>query len=55
LWDTQSGEKIQGWDSLPLKDARPPTAVVYDAAFDHQNRVISATSAGVAQAWTIDE
>lgn len=55
LWDTKSGEKIQGWDSLPLKDARPPTAVVYDAAFDQQNRVISATSAGVAQAWKIDD
>ncbi|PJC85737.1 hypothetical protein CSW98_11800 [Vibrio sp. HA2012] len=55
LWHTSSGKKIQGWDSLPLKDARPPTAVVYDAAFDHQNRVISGTSAGVAQAWTIDD
>ena len=56
LWDTLTGKKIQGWESLPLKDARPPSAVVYDAAFDHlQHRVISATSAGVAQAWKIDD
>ncbi len=55
LWDTTSGKNLDGWDVEPLKDTRPPRAVVYDAAFDHQNRVVSATSAGIAQAWKIEE
>lgn len=54
LWDTKTGKSIDGWEVEPLKDTRPPRAVVYDAAFDHQNRVISATSAGIAQAWKIE-
>lgn len=54
LWDTKTGESLDGWEVEPLKDTRPPRAVVYDAAFDHQNRVISATSAGIAQAWKIE-
>jgi len=54
LWDTSNGESIEGWEVEPLKETRPPRAVVYDAAFDDQNRVISATSAGIAQAWEVD-
>ena len=54
LWDTSNGESIEGWEVEPLKETRPPRAVVYDAAFDHQNRIISATSAGIAQAWEVD-
>ncbi|WED23262.1 hypothetical protein L3Q72_01280 [Vibrio sp. JC009] len=54
LWDTKSGKRTDGWEVEPLKDTRPPRAVVYDAAFDHQNRIISATSAGIAQAWKIE-
>lgn len=54
LWDTTSGKKREQWRSEPLKDARPPTAVVYDVAIDKQQRVISATSAGIAQAWLIE-
>ncbi len=51
LWHSQSGEKQQQWNAEPLKDARPPTAVVYDVAMDKKQRVVSATSAGIAQAW----
>lgn len=54
LWDTQNGDRIDGFEAEPLKDTRPPRAVVYDAAFDSQNRIISATSAGIAQAWDVD-
>lgn len=53
LWDTLSGKKKEQWRAEPLKDARPPTAVVYDVAIDKKQRVISATSAGIAQAWLI--
>ncbi|RYU43999.1 hypothetical protein ERW49_16920 [Aliivibrio finisterrensis] len=54
LWDTLSGKKQEQWRSEPLKDARPPTAVVYDVAIDKKQRVVSATSAGIAQAWLIE-
>lgn len=54
VWNTQTGKKIDGFEAEPLKDTRPPRAVVYDAAFDSQNRVISGTSAGIAQAWDVD-
>ncbi|ROR60371.1 WD-40 repeat-containing protein [Vibrio crassostreae] len=54
VWNTQNGKRISRHDAEPLKDARPPRAVVYDAAFDDKNRVISGTSAGIAQAWNVD-
>lgn len=54
VWDTQTGKKVDGFEAEPLKDTRPPRAVVYDAAFDSENRVISGTSAGIAQAWDVD-
>ena len=55
VWDSFTGKKVDGFEAEPLKDTRPPRAVVYDAAFDNQNRVISATSAGIAQAWNVDD
>ncbi|NOH84446.1 hypothetical protein DS893_08600 [Vibrionales bacterium C3R12] len=55
VWDTKSGKRTDGFEVEPLKDARPPRAVVYDAAFDLQQRVITATSAGIAQAWKLDD
>ncbi len=54
VWDTESGEKLDSYEAEPRKDARPPRAVVYDAAFDSQQRIISGTSAGIAQAWQSD-
>jgi WD40 repeat protein len=54
LWDAATGDKIKQWKTEPLKDSRPATAVVYDVAIDSQQRVISATSAGIAQAWLIE-
>ncbi|WP_159657737.1 WD40 repeat domain-containing protein [Vibrio atypicus] len=54
VWDALTGKQIERFDVEPLKDTRPPRAVVYDAAFDSQSRVVSATSAGIAQAWEVD-
>ncbi|WP_428775731.1 WD40 repeat domain-containing protein [Vibrio sp.] len=54
VWDTQDGSQIDWFEAEPLKDARPPRAVVYDAAFSDQQRIISGTSAGIAQAWQLD-
>ncbi|MEH0761908.1 PQQ-binding-like beta-propeller repeat protein [Vibrio sp. 16] len=54
VWNSLTGKRIDRYDVEPLKDTRPPRAVVYDAAFDSQSRIISATSAGIAQAWNVD-
>ncbi len=54
LWDVTSGKRLDHWKVEPQKDARPPRAVVYDATFDEQQRIISGTSAGIAEAWPID-
>lgn len=54
VWDTQSGKRVDSFEVDALKDTRPPRAVVYDAAFDEHNRVITGSSAGIAQAWKLD-
>ncbi len=54
IWDTQNGKQLDRFETEPLKDARPPRSVVYDAAFDHHGRVVTGTSAGIAQAWKLD-
>lgn len=54
LWDVQTGKRLDYWEVEPQKDARPPRAVVYDATFDQKQRIISGTSAGIAQAWRIE-
>lgn len=55
VWSTQTGKKLFGFEAEAKKDTHPPRAVVYDAAFEGRNRVISATSAGIAQAWEIGD
>ncbi|MGF1751271.1 MULTISPECIES: WD40 repeat domain-containing protein [Vibrio] len=55
VWDTDSGEKINSYDVEMLKDVRPPRGVVYDAAFKDNQQVLSASSAGVVQAWSLNE
>ncbi len=36
------------------KDHGPTQAVVYDAAFDAQQRAVAGSSAGIAQAWRME-
>ena len=55
VWQTATGNKLDGFEAMPKKDTRPPRAVVYDVAFDNKHRVISGTSAGIAQAWKLDD
>lgn len=54
LWDVKTGKNIGRWQALAQPDTRPPSAVVYDVAIDPTGRVISGTSAGIAQAWLTD-
>ncbi len=55
VWDSETGKRLEGFEVELLKDVRPPRGVVYDAAFESNQRVLSASSAGVIQAWKISE
>lgn len=55
IWDSSSGKKLDEFEVSPTKDARPPRAVVYDAAFDNNKHIVSASSAGLAEAWKLSE
>ncbi|SNX47527.1 WD domain, G-beta repeat [Vibrio thalassae] len=55
VWDTYTGKRLGGFEVEMLKDIRPPRGVVYDAAFDSNQRVLSASSAGVVQAWDLSK
>lgn len=55
IWNTHTGKRQDSFETKPRKDARPPRAVVYDATLDKQQRIISASSAGIAQAWKFEE
>lgn len=50
-WDTESGDNLGRWLAREQQNTRPPSAVVYDVAIDPTGRVISGSSAGIAQAW----
>lgn len=51
LWQSNTGEKIGQWSAQEQQNKHPSSAVVYDVAIDPTGRVISGTSAGIAQAW----
>lgn len=55
VWRTDTGKQQARFEAEARKDARPPRAVVYDVTFDSQQRVISGTSAGIAQAWKFNQ
>ncbi|MCG3730947.1 WD40 repeat domain-containing protein [Vibrio cincinnatiensis] len=55
IWRTDTGKQQARFEVEARKDARPPRAVVYDATFNSQQRVISGTSAGIAQAWKFNQ
>lgn len=54
VWNTQDGKKIANFNSQAKKDGGPAQAVVYDASFDRQQRAVSGNSAGIAQAWRVE-
>lgn len=53
LWDVKTGDEIKGWRVTPRADSQPPTAVVLAVGFKADNRVISESSSGLAETWSI--
>ncbi len=54
VWSSQDGKKIASFESATKKDSGPAQAVVYDATFDTQQRAVAGSSAGIAQAWRVE-
>lgn len=51
VWESKTGKRLGHWTAEEQQNKHPSSAVVYDVAIDPSGRVISGTSAGIAQAW----
>lgn len=54
IWNTVDGKKIASFEAENKKDGGPQQAVVYDAVFDAEQRAVAGSSAGIAQAWRVE-
>ena len=53
LWDVATGKELNEWKVTPRKGSSPKTAVVYAVGFLPDNKIISESSAGLAEIWSI--
>lgn len=55
LWEVATGDEIQEWKVAPREGSQPQSAVVYGLGFLNQNQIISESSSGLAEIWTIED
>lgn len=53
LWDVNSGQLLEQWKVGLNTNHRPASAVVYDATIDDNGQVISASSSGLVEYWSV--
>ena len=53
LWDVKTGKEIKSWRVTPRAGSQPQTAVVYAVGFLPDNNIISESSSGLAEVWSI--
>ncbi|CAG9295561.1 WD40 repeat domain-containing protein [Celerinatantimonas diazotrophica] len=53
LWDIKSGQLLEQWKVGLNTNRRPASAVVYDATIDDNGQVISASSSGLVEYWSV--
>lgn len=53
LWRVSDGSLLQRWQVSPHPDVKPPSAVVYGVALRDNSHLVSASSSGLAEIWTI--
>ena len=53
LWQVSDGSLLQRWRVSPHPKAKPPSAVVYGVALRDNSHLVSASSSGLAEIWTI--
>ncbi len=55
LWDVQDGSEINEWKVAPREGSKPQSAVVYAVGFVNDNQIVSESSSGLAEIWSIPE
>jgi WD40 repeat protein len=53
LWQVKDGKALANWAVAPRPGVKPPSAVVYAAALRDNDHLVSASSSGLAEIWTI--
>lgn len=53
LWDVHTGAELQQWRVSPRVSSQPPTAVVYGVGFINETQILSESSSGLSERWTI--
>ncbi|MGY3911331.1 WD40 repeat domain-containing protein [Aeromonas piscicola] len=53
LWRVSDGSLLQSWRVSPHPRVKPPSAVVYGVALRDNSHLVSASSSGLAEIWTI--
>ena len=53
LWRVSDGSLLQSWRVSPHPKVKPPSAVVYGVALRDNGHLVSASSSGLAEIWTI--
>ncbi|WP_434666009.1 WD40 repeat domain-containing protein [Aeromonas sp. NJAU223] len=53
LWRVSDGSQLQSWRVSPHPKVKPPSAVVYGVALRDNSHLVSASSSGLAEIWTI--
>nr|AAC45360.1 ORF6; no significant similarity with known prokaryotic or eukaryotic proteins [Aeromonas hydrophila] len=53
LWQVSDGSLLQSWRVSPHPRVKPPSAVVYGVALRDNSHLVSASSSGLAEIWTI--
>lgn len=52
-WQTSSGKKMEQWKVTPRKDSRPVSSVIYAIAQTKSGKLVTESSSGYAEFWTI--
>ncbi|MDC8829320.1 WD40 repeat domain-containing protein [Alteromonas gilva] len=55
LWNVQTGEQVGEWKVAPRENMSPPSAVVYGVGFIDEKNLISVSSSGLAELWSMPE
>lgn len=55
LWDVQDGSEINEWKVAPREGSKPQSAVVYAVGFVSEKQIVSESSSGLAEVWSIPE
>lgn len=55
LWRVADGSEVNEWKVAPREGSKPQSAVVYAVGFVNEKQIISESSSGLAETWSIPE